>query len=339
MLAPTGRDAELGCATLGRAGLDCRAGRGLPDLTAVPLDAIDALVLTAEALTVSAVAALKARLEAQAGWSNLTVVLLLDRRQAEAAGPRSAHLRPLLTRPGTVVLRRPIDAGTLISVVRAAVADRDRQFALLAELKAREAAEDRARTLADELKHRVKNGFTLTLSIAQQTFRTAATLADARAALTGRIAAMIRAQDLLGEGADDPVELREVVALTLTPHRPAGDPGRIDVDGPRTVLAPGKARALSMALHELATNAAKYGALSGETGRVVVRWRVGEAAEGGIVFTWREENGPPVAPPTRRGFGSMLVERALKHDLDGQARLDFDPAGVFCEIRLPVSGA
>ena len=340
LLAPVGRDARLGCATLGKVGIDCHAGRAVADLDQVALQEIGALVLTEEALTGPAIAALSERLSSQPSWSSLAVILLVDPEHARRAGAAASRLRPLLARSGTVLLQRPTHEETFVSVVRSAVADRQRQFELRDELAAREIAEGRARTLAREMQHRVKNTYALSLSIARQSFRGAETLADAREAFTGRMEAMVRAQDLLGPGRGEVVDLEELLDRTLAPHRPTGNPGRIAGDGPKVMIPTEKASALSMALHELATNAAKYGALSTDRGYVALRWNV-ESATGRneLTLEWRERDGPPVQPPTRRGFGSLLVRQALPHDLDGSTDLAFDPAGVVCTIRALIPGA
>ncbi|WP_299820639.1 sensor histidine kinase [uncultured Jannaschia sp.] len=341
LLAPVGRDARLGCAALGEAGIDCHAGRAVADLETVSLEDVGALVLTEEALTGPAVAVLSERLAAPPAWSSLAVILLVDPEHARRAGAAASRLRPLLSRPGTVLLQRPTQEETLVSVVRSAVADRHRQFELRDELEAREAAEARAQTLAQEMQHRVKNTYALALSIARQSFRGAETLADALEAFTGRLEAMVRAQDLLAPGRGDVVDLRELLDRTLAPHRPTEDPERIAGDGPKVLIPREKATALSMAFHELATNAAKYGALSTGTGHVDLRWTVNTAADGDeLTLEWRERGGPPVQPPTRRGFGSLLIKQALSRDLNGSTDLTFDPSGAVCTIQalIPATG-
>src|SRR5690606_21153567 len=112
---------------------------------------------------------------------------------------------------------------------------------------------------------------------------------------------------------------------------------RFTVEGPSLCLDPRRAVALSMALHELCTNAIKYGAMSTPHGSIAVRWRQ-ETVEGEprLHLTWQERGGPPVTPPTRRGFGSRLIERGLEYDLRGTVRLDFTPQGVVCHINAPL---
>jgi len=118
----------------------------------------------------------------------------------------------------------------------------------------------------------------------------------------------------------------------------AGGPGqaRIVAAGPAIRLSPHAALAISLALNELFTNTLKYGALSNEHGRVLLTWRHLEGA-GRLRLEWREDGGPPVAPPSHRGFGSLLLERSLARDLDGQVELAFRPEGVICVIEMPIS--
>ncbi len=127
-------------------------------------------------------------------------------------------------------------------------------------------------------------------------------------------------------------ELAEVVKDALAPHD--GPQPRFAASGPAVRLPPRIALSIAMALHELATNAVKYGALSVPAGRVALSWRV---AEGRLALSWRESGGPPVDPPTRTGFGSRLIERSLARELDGTVDLSFPREGVTCTIVAPLS--
>jgi two-component sensor histidine kinase len=126
--------------------------------------------------------------------------------------------------------------------------------------------------------------------------------------------------------------LNEIVGQAIWPYR-GGDPGRFEVDGPPVRISAKMALSISMALHELATNAAKYGALSSHKGRVSISWRTRRnGSDGQLRLEWREADGPAVVPPQRRGFGSRLIERGLAQELGGEARLEFRPTGLWCEI-------
>ncbi|WP_244913944.1 sensor histidine kinase, partial [Methylobacterium frigidaeris] len=129
-------------------------------------------------------------------------------------------------------------------------------------------------------------------------------------------------------------ELAEVVKDALAPLDGPGAPSRFAIGGPTLLLPPRIALSIAMALHELATNAVKYGALSVPAGQVTLSWSV---AEGRLALRWQERGGPPVVPPTRTGFGSRLIERSLARELDGTVSLSFPPEGVVCTIVAPLA--
>ncbi|PWC39241.1 HWE histidine kinase domain-containing protein [Azospirillum sp. TSO35-2] len=201
----------------------------------------------------------------------------------------------------------------------------------------RKKAEDRQLLLLEELNHRVKNTLAMVQSIAKQTLRAAPTPEAFPDAFQSRLRALAQAHDLLTRRQWQGASLSEIAALTLEPHV---DAGRVRVGGPPVTLATGVAVSLHLAFHELATNAAKYGALSVEHGRVDLEWEVASAAtgdRGALALRWRESGGPPVVPPIRRGFGSRLIERGLVHELEGEVALAFEPAGVQCRLVIPLS--
>jgi len=205
------------------------------------------------------------------------------------------------------------------------------------DITARKNADERRRLLLDELNHRVKNTLATVQSIALQTGRTA-DAASFEQAFLARIAALARAHDLLTEVAWEGASLREVIARTLAPYVAEGQTDRIALSGPDVRLSPNAAVSLTMAFHELATNAGKYGSLSAVGGRVDVRWKVdGPGDATAVEIDWRESGGPPVVRPARRGFGSRLVEKSLAREFDGQVELIFAPEGVWCHMRLPLS--
>jgi PAS domain S-box-containing protein len=190
-------------------------------------------------------------------------------------------------------------------------------------------AEDLQRLLVNELNHRVKNTLATVQSVASQTLRGARDLPSARAAIDARITSLARAHDLLTARNWSGADLREVVSRALQPFAP----GQLAISGPSLEVSPKHALALSMALHELATNAAKYGALSAPDGAVDVRWTVEDAE---LRLSWRERGGPPVSPPTHRGFGSRLLEQGLFRELGGQTQMTYAAEGVCCEIAAPL---
>lgn len=184
-------------------------------------------------------------------------------------------------------------------------------------------AEEARAVLAQELAHRMKNSLAMVQAIVTQTLRQAKSMEEGRTAVGQRLSALGRAQDILTQSNFTEADIREVIAAAIAPHRVIED--RISWAGPRLILTSQQALGLSLATHELATNAAKYGALSNETGRVTMTWQV---QDGAFAFDWVESGGPPVNPPGRRGFGSKLIERIVASYFEGEGHVNFDPAGI-----------
>jgi two-component sensor histidine kinase len=184
--------------------------------------------------------------------------------------------------------------------------------------------------LIDELNHRVKNTLAIVQGIAQQTFRDDAASAPARQAFEGRLVALAATYNVLTNARWEASDLREVISEAVAGHAPVT--GRVTLEGPPTPVGPKTAVAIAMAVHELATNATKYGALSTDRGRVSIVWTV--ESDRRALLVWTETGGPRVDPPSRRGFGTRMIERALASEVGGRASLDFAPSGVVCEIRF-----
>ena len=202
----------------------------------------------------------------------------------------------------------------------------------------RKRAEERRRLLTGELQHRVKNTLAMVQAIANQTFRNAADLDAARDAFSARLILLGRAHDILTRASWTEAPIVDVVDGALAVHR-GGAASRIHVSGPSVRLGAKAALALALALHELATNAAKYGALSCPEGSVDLRWHVTlEAAEPRFCLRWAEKDGPAIlAPPTRRGFGSRLIERSFAAEVGGEVELSFAPGGLTCRLEAPLA--
>ena len=180
--------------------------------------------------------------------------------------------------------------------------------------------------LIEELNHRVKNTLAILQAIAVQTFRSATR--GERAKFEGRLGALAEAHNLLSKEKWLGSEFQDVVSRVLQPYLLSG-PERIRMRGPRVPLSPRLAVVLSMIVHEIATNAAKYGALSNESGSVALDWEVIEDdGQHKLRMIWAEAGGPPVTAPVQRGFGSRLIERSARDQLGGEATVDFLPRGV-----------
>jgi two-component sensor histidine kinase len=197
---------------------------------------------------------------------------------------------------------------------------------------------ERQALLTAELQHRIKNTLAMVGAIANQTMR-GDDVALARKAFTSRLMTLSRAHDILTQTSWSSAPIKDVVEGALAPHRT--EQGRIAADGPDLELPPRQALALALAVHELATNAAKYGALSTPGGKVDIVWNneTGEP-DSRFRFTWTESGGPEVKQPApgQMGFGSRLIERMLPNDFAGEVRTFYRPDGVVCELVAPVMG-
>jgi PAS domain S-box-containing protein len=197
-------------------------------------------------------------------------------------------------------------------------------------------AEEHHRLLINELNHRVKNTLATVQSIASQTLRNASTSAEARDALEARLIALSRAHDVLTRENWEGAWIHEVVTQAISPF--LGEGGRrFHHRGTDVRLPPRTALALAMAFQELATNAVKYGALSNGKGEIHLVWLLDHTSEVPRLFLrWEERGGPEVVPPSRRGFGSRLIERSLAQDLGGEVKIVFAPTGVVCTVDAPL---
>jgi PAS domain S-box-containing protein len=191
-------------------------------------------------------------------------------------------------------------------------------------------AQQQQRLLLDELNHRVKNTLANVQSIAAQTLRTTPEPQAFRAAFEARLMALSATHNLLTASTWTGADLEEVLLIELRPH---GN-NHYRLSGPAVRLSAQETLTFGLVFHELATNAAKYGALSKPDGCVKVTWTVTDEERPRLSLEWRESGGPTVEPPSRRGFGSRLIERSVRTDLDGKAEVEFDPKGLVCHIEI-----
>lgn len=204
------------------------------------------------------------------------------------------------------------------------------------DVTAQKKSDEHRQLLVRELGHRVKNTLAIVQAIASRTFGSDLDPEQARADFADRIAALGRAHDILTTERWRGAQLRSVVEKALEHH--AGGPDRFRVVGPPVPISARAVTTITMALHELATNAVKYGALSVADGRVEVTWEVeGPADEQWLTFRWAEKDGPPVTLPKRRGFGSRLLEKSVALEFEGRSTVDYRPEGVICTIVAPLA--
>lgn len=197
-------------------------------------------------------------------------------------------------------------------------------------------AEDQRVLLLNELNHRIKNTLATVQSITEQTLRAAKVEPEVRRHLTDRLMAVSDAHNVLVDQTWAGADLGAIVRQAVAPHDHAG---RFLIDGPLVWLSPQQAVAMSLALHELATNALKYGALSVESGQVELTWNLAHNQLGArqVSMLWREHGGPTVNEPVHTGFGTRPIARTFGQESGGQARIDYLPQGVQCVMQLPLS--
>ena len=228
----------------------------------------------------------------------------------------------------------PSEFGRLGVAFDAVVATlQSREHELRGEVARSRAMQEQQTTMLHELNHRVKNTLATVQSLARQS-RGGEAQAEQ---LEARILALSKTHDLLTREDWSGASLREVMESELSPYRNGAD--HITIVGPDVALPPRYVLAIGMTMHELTTNAAKYGALSVEQGRISVTWhlKMGEAGGRLLYLDWHESGGPEVGPPQRRGFGTRLIAGGIQRELGGEVRLDFDPAGLRCLLSVPLT--
>ena len=250
-------------------------------------------------------------------------------------------------RAGSIVhqdtVRRRKDGSLIdVSVSVAPMYDEARNLvgisAIVSDIGERRSRERHIEFLMREVSHRSKNLLAVVQAIAGQTARYSSDIEEFQGRFSERIAAMARSQDLLVGRNWTGASVADLVRTQLAPFADARS-SRVEATGPRLELKPNAVHSLTLALHELATNAAKYGALSVPDGRVAIGWEVGgpDTAEARFRMSWRESNGPPVAPPARKGFGHVVISEMVGSSLHGRVTLEYAPEGLLWAIDTPRS--
>jgi PAS domain S-box-containing protein len=222
-----------------------------------------------------------------------------------------------------------------LSVSEVPLGDRRLFTGIIRDITDRKQADQHRNLLVAELSHRVKNTLATVISVAQQTFRQAQSFEEARASFEGRIQALAHTHSRLAETNWTGASLHDVIADEVTPYC-SNEGANVRTLGPQVTLGAKSAVSIGMALHELATNAAKYGSLSSSVGSVEIEW--GLVRDNQLRVRWTERGGPEVLAPTRSGFGRLLLERGLAHELKGKVQLDFAKDGLKCTIVFPLDG-
>lgn len=204
---------------------------------------------------------------------------------------------------------------------------------IIVDISERHSAEERQRLLMREVDHRAKNALAVVQALVRLT--RADTPAAFVLAVEGRVSALARTHTLLAKNRWSSVDLRQILEGELAPYQ-AQRRTRVHIDGPSVALLADAVQPLGMIIHELATNAAKHGALSNPNGRLELTWTI-EPDGKSMELRWAESGGPPVRTPGRSGFGSTLIERTAKHQLSGVIQYDWRPEGMSCTIRMPTT--
>jgi two-component sensor histidine kinase len=224
-----------------------------------------------------------------------------------------------------------LSAGPLVDDTKTSVGS----IVTLTDITERKRAEEQQTMMVAELNHRVKNILAIVQSVASQTARSSGSMQNFTDAFSGRLKALAIAHDILTQTRWIGIGLSELLAAVLAPYRSA-DEARVTLAGPAILLPAHTVVPLSMALHELTTNAVKYGALSARRGGIDITWRLNGGIDPSVELIWQERGGPAVK--RGKGFGTRLIDRVVSHDLDGATKFDFDPAGIRVAVTFPVRG-
>lgn len=317
VLAPYRRDAEYLCRLLAEHEIDVSHSNSL-DLEGRLQGAAGVLVTTHEALTGDIIDAISRHLQGQPAWSEMPIVVLLDR-----SSPNSrirAELARRWPRSRLLFYERPVSAVELLSGI---------QSALLVRLRQRDVGDhiDREVELRRELNHRVKNILASVTSIFQMTRRGAETLDALDKDFGGRLQALANVHSAVFRADGESVSLHEITDLTFSPYRVAGQ-DRVHLTGPDLTITREAGTTLALCLHELTTNAIKYGALSVPTGRIRFSWAL---EDGRFSISWEEQDGPAVTDPAKKGYGTRYLQSALTSLFGAPPAISFDPAGLRCQ--------
>jgi two-component sensor histidine kinase len=330
ILAPTGRNAAVAATILSEVGL---VSTVCPDLDALvsDLDRAGGVIVTEEALLHSDRRALAAWIHQQPPWSDFPFVLLTSR-----GGHADASLTDLLG--NVTILERPFHPSVLVNAVRCATRARQRQREAEAYLLERTRAEEHQTLLIRELQHRVKNTLATVQALLRATSRAASTVAEFTQVFEARVLSLSRTHNLLVETSWRTACLREILRSELGPYDD-GAGTRVLLAGPGLELPAELAVPIGMAIHELTTNAAKYGAFSTPRGWLEVEWDVrGVGGARRLQLQWTEHDGPPVEKPRRKGFGSSLIERLLTTQCAAEIDFDFARTGLRFRMAVPFVG-
>lgn len=321
ILAPYRKDADYLGRLLAEHEINVRSGSRTDDLTGLLHPSPGVLVATHEALTPDALATVATHLETQPSWAEMPIVVLLDR--ASRPDQVRAELGRVWPRARLLFYQRPVTAVELVSGV---------QSALLVRLRQRDVRDHIAQEveLRRELNHRVKNILASVTSIFEMTRRGATSIDAFAEDFRGRLGALDKVHSAVFHAEGDTVSIAEIAALTFDPYRLSGN-DRIVANGPPVTLSREAGTTLALCLHELTTNAIKYGALSHPEGRVQFAWDLSQDVTPELAISWKESDGPSIEEPSRAGYGTRYVRSALAGMFGQKPIIAFEPDGLRCE--------
>lgn len=327
ILAPYRRDAEFMRTLLGDHDIQATIAIDMGALEQSLADNPGVLVATHEALKPEVVEAVARHLTSQPNWSELPVVVLLDKNSPTDA--IRVHLNRVWPRARHLFYHRPLKPVELISGVQTGLLARRRQRDLHDNM-------EREVELRRELNHRVKNILASVSSIFEMTARQADTLDVLKDNYRGRLTALASIHSAVFHAAGENVTISSVAELTSAPYE-LDSRSRIVASGPDLLLNREAATTLALCLHELATNALKYGALSVPDGQVILMWKLGGPKSESLSLDWREQGGPPAVEPSRLGYGTRYLRSALNSLFGSPPVFSYASAGFRCTASGNVS--
>jgi two-component sensor histidine kinase len=328
VLAPVGRDAKVASAILADHEIKSRICGTLDEAVAL-LDNAQCLVVTEEALISSDRNEFASWLNRQPTWSDFPVVLLTMR--GTEIDKRLAFLDRYL-----IVLERPFLASSLANSVRSALRARARQLEVKSYIEQKQQVADRQKLLIKELHHRVKNTLANVRAMMGATARSSDNVDDFVRDFSARIVSLADTHSMLTDDYWQMAALHKLLESELRHYDTTGA-SRVSLEGPDVALVADIAIPVGMAFHELASNSSKYGALSHPNGRLQVRWSVNNSQDDRMLnLTWLEKGGPKVEQPSRRGFGTTLLEKVVAVQCQASVELNYDPDGLRFAMTLPI---
>jgi two-component sensor histidine kinase len=326
VLAPYRRDASYTASLLQGRGVRAKTAT-TTDLEKLLTESPGALVVTHEALNPEAIATIARFLQDQPNWSEIPIVILLDRRAPQSR--IQAALSAAWPRSRQIFYQRPVAALELISGIQSALLTRARQRDVRDYL-------ERETDLRLELNHRVKNILASVISIFEMTRRGATSAEGLAEDFKGRLRALSNVHSAVFAAGGETVSLMDVANSILAPYR-SDEQSSIVIEGPEMLLSREAGTTLALCLHELATNAIKYGGLSRPEGRIRLEWKISSSSGPTLTLRWTESGGPPVIEPSRVGYGTRYMRAALTGLFGEAPDLAFAPEGLRLSIKGPLS--